>query len=185
VFSEDGTPYTGSGVLKMEFYVQDDKGDEDILIDAGRVRNGIVELELPSVQAIPDKYFSDLTDFLERGCEASPSDAKISDNGGGLLLFNGSGTYIGHLRQEYRDSDYDHLSERLGYFYASKAAIVNCDYEGSNGEEKYRWKMDINAQAGWNKLYIRSYFGDGMSIVEQSTRNILTKELKWTTSYDW
>jgi hypothetical protein len=163
IFNADGTHYYGSGDIKMRLY------NSDSSIYLGSVTNGIVELELPPI--ISDEYLRDIDSFEEAGCEVSPKDAKIGDES--FSLYNNNGDYSGKLNPvdlvEYMEDT--GLYENIQYWYFSKAAKIICDLVEDDDDDEYIINIDIDAKAGWNKLYITSK--------EFSTKNILTKNLNW------
>lgn len=156
--------YTGNGVIKIEL-------DEESLINAGSVTNGVVKLELPNIE---DKYLIEFSDELEWDeeeiadyCTNYSKDIKIA--GGGFVLTSSEGKYIGDLEIYYGDKQ---IEESIIYLYFSKAGKITCNFEN---EEIY----DIDAKAGWNRMYYHKSYNS--SSREFSTKNILTKEknLKW------
>jgi hypothetical protein len=168
VYNEDGTEYKGNGVIKMG--LKDDGGKKLFETNGGKVENGIVKLELP--QTIPDEYLNDFSYFLDNNCEVSPRDAKMS-NGAYFGLYSNTGDFIGELLNHFYISEDYRYSEHISHSYFSKAVkITNCDIVMADFHSKY----DYDAKVGWNKTYgVHVYF----SLEEESTRNILTKEVKW------
>jgi len=91
--------YTGSGVIKIEL-------DDESLINAGSVTNGVVKLELPS--NISDEH---LSGFFDEGdldeeeiadyCTNYSKDIKVA--WGDFVLTNSQGEYIGDLDIYYGD----------------------------------------------------------------------------------
>jgi len=158
-----GDAYNGSGVIKLVAY---NNGNE-ILINAGSVTNGIVNLNLPQTINLPDEYFRNLIDEDEQSyCTDYPTDIKIVVPDG-FKLFDSNEELLGRLYIQYRD---EQIREYIEYWYLTKAGKITCDLGSAIV------KMDANV--GWNKTYYhKNYVGN--SIIERSTTNILTKEVKW------
>ncbi|GBU24137.1 hypothetical protein R83H12_00764 [Fibrobacteria bacterium R8-3-H12] len=179
------TAYNGSGVIKLLAY---DESNNEILINAGNVTDGVVKLALPSI--IPSEY---LSEFFEsygdfdayNNCIKFIQNIKVypKDNEDFYLaLFNSSGGYIGDLGIIYSDKQ---IRETISYMYFSKSGEITCNYEQKQtGRNNSIINVDIDAKAGWNKIYThynwdKNYAGS-ISAAEISTNNILTKEMKWT-----
>jgi len=166
--------YTGSGLIKIEL-------DEDYLINAGNVTNGVVKLDLP--KNIPDKYlrgFFDGEEDFEEGlteeeiARACTNYSKyLKGTGGNFVLTSNSGDYIGDLAIVYEG---ERLYEGIIFTYFSKAGKITCNFE--RGEIRV---FDIDAKPGWNRIYFHDNGDDNSSENKYSTKNILTKEkyLKW------
>jgi len=157
----DGTPFTGSGVIKIlvEKYRYD-----DLLINAGSVTNGIVNLQLPTT-TIPDEYLDSYGVFATNRSHAY----------GHLILTNSNGERIGDLGitsgrvgpGETEGIQYDYFSEAVKIDSTSTIAPII---------------YDIDAKIGWNKIYTHvNLAADGTTVlsVKYSTNNILTKPVKW------
>jgi len=101
-------------------------------------------------------------------CSNSPKDAKYSDSY--LNLYNNE-TSIGRLVAAYLGNDYGYS---IDFLYSSKAAKITC--------ESGRDKVDIDAKAGWNKVYIKKNSEE----LQVSTNDILKKagEMKWILILD-
>jgi len=162
-----GTAYTGSGIIKIAY----DEDDNEILINAGSVTNGKVNLNLPPT--IPDKYLSKLfLDKIATLCTDYTNDIKEFE--GLLVLTDNNGNRLGELTMHYEEKP---IFEVIEYWYFSKAGKINCDFEKDLGRRDIS-KFDI--KVGWNKIYCHSNYADGNSTKECNTNNILTKEMKWT-----
>ena len=167
----DGT-YKGSGDIKILVYKYG-AGYDTLVINAGSVTNGIVNLELPTT-TLPDEYLG------EYSCGLIGSDHLGSNY---FILTNSSGERIGRLNTPYSfyvDYVDKQLWEMIQYEYFSKAGKIACNV----GEGDFNTIYDIDAKIGWNKIYFRSYSSNGVLIQEHSTNNILTKEVKWTLEED-
>jgi hypothetical protein len=167
IYNEDGTAYKGSGFIKIRAY--DDESGGENLINAGSVTNGIVKLELP--ENIPDKYLIDFFNekFNTRFCSDYPEDIKIFKNFSFVLTTNDNEDYIDELLISYRD---EQAREDIMYRYLTKTGKITCNYVFDDG---YVSKSNLDVKAGWNKAYCRS----NNTSDECSTKNILTKEMKW------
>ena len=165
VYNRDGTPYTGDGVINIEIVDEGVSGPYNRpLINAGSVTNGIVKLELPT---IPNEYLEVAPPPPSKECTISPKDIKVFQ----VLSFvlTNSDKKFG-LTIGYQDKQ---IIELIGHFYSSKAGKVTCNFEKTTS--------NIDAKAGWNKMYIRrvNYADEYNEVDEFSTKNILTKEVKW------
>jgi len=153
VYNNDGSLFTGSEVIKIKA----------MLINAGNITNGIVNLQLPTT--IPDEYLTALP-IQASVCTDYIDDVKAFFNYGGKFfvfgLTNGSDDITKRL--EMRD---EQSKEQIIYVYFSKAGKITCNTE-------YK-KFNIQANLGWTKIY---YVKNG-EVDEFSTNNILTKEIKW------
>jgi hypothetical protein len=168
IYNIDGTLYKGSGDIKMQMYNEDGKKTLTN-INAGNVTNGIVNLNL--LQTIPDEYLMDINGFSK--CPDNPQGIKVFS--AEFALINSNGDYIGYLGIIYDD---EQLNEGIYYTYFSKAGKITCNYDNDG----YKYIINIDAKAGWNKIYIRDKNTDEIytnGIIEQSTSNILTVEMKW------
>jgi len=153
-----GTAYKGNGDIKIELI---GNGDGKTL-NAGSVTNGIVKLELPTT--IPEEYLSN-----SYFCDAnSPEDAKYTESR--LNIYNNE-KLIGGLIAAYLGNDYAYS---IIFLHSTKAAKITCESE--------RYKYDIDAKAGWNKvyLYLKKTEKNGEEL-QMSTNDFLKKagELKW------
>jgi len=186
IYNEDGTAYNGSGVIKIQIYgLEIDDGfspDTDTLIDAGKVTNGIVTLDLPT--NIHDKYL--IKNFVDNDVLAPCfGDLKYLP-GGRFVLTNNNKNYIGNLDIFYEDENVaENFYEAIEYWYFSKAGKVACNLQDDDADAFYRKQIiNIDAKKGWNKIYLRVIYRkegiDGIRTGEISTNNIITKEVKWT-----
>ncbi|GBU25312.1 hypothetical protein R83H12_01955 [Fibrobacteria bacterium R8-3-H12] len=152
-----GEAYKGSGDIKIRIY---NKSDNEILINAGRVTDGIINLNLP--KTIPDEYLKDFS-------EEYPGCPNIKIFWEEFVLINGDGN-IDRLSIFYEDE----VRESISYMYLPKAGKITCNY--------HNIFINIDAKTGWNKTYMHMNLNiDGSkSAAEISTNNILTKEMKWT-----
>jgi len=163
VYNFDDTAYKGSGIIKIE--MRDGKGNRNgKTLNAGSVTSGIVKLELPT---IPEEYLSD--SYL---CENSPKDAKYYSPEIKLNLYNNE-ELVGNLAIGYFGDDYVYL---IDFLYSTKDAKITCEI-GLN-EADIDVKVDIDAKAGWNKVY---YIKRNDTREQMSTNDILKKagEMKW------
>jgi hypothetical protein len=186
VYNRDGSAYTSSGVIEMALegmgghpVGEGSEGSVNVNWDpslfAGSVTNGVVNLELPR---IPDetRYFS----VPNSGCTAFSEGVKISSVL--FVLTNSNREFIGELEVGYID---EQIAENMEYWYFSKAGKFICDFEEEdsyNDEiQKYRIAINIDAKAGWNKMYLKTSYNEGNRTREElNTNNILTKEMRWT-----
>jgi len=160
----DGSLFNGSGAIKVSAY--DRSTDKQILIDAGNVTNGIVNLKLPTT--IPHELLEDLEDQFDPNEQHScTSPENIKSAGVNLVLTNSSGDDIGSLFIGYKD---EQRSEGISYEYYSKTGKITCVSETFGGY----YKSNIDAKTGWNKIYSTQNRVTWES--EESTNNILTKE---------
>jgi len=151
-----GDAYTGSGIIEIASSIECSSNCEWNGLKAGDVTNGIVKLELP--ENVPEEYLEE--DF--ESCSAPLKDIKIF--GGMFILTNSNKEYLGQLSIRYLDKQ---IREEIQYWYFSKAVKgkTTCD------DIEY----DIDAKAGWNKIY----YNRRPAPRKISTKNILTKEMKW------
>jgi hypothetical protein len=190
VYNEDGTLYKGSGDIIISIDEGSSSGgsgpgssNRPPFLIAGSVTNGIVKLELPST--ISNDYLYDFTGFniiIEQGsCTDYTENVKIFYAPFGLSNSNGHYT----LRFQY-----DETRERNGvregeaggilYHYFSKAGKITCN---TFDEENDNEIVNIDAKVGWNKIYVRATWTNGIRTQEWTTKNILTKkDVKWTIS---
>jgi len=156
VYKDDKTLYKGNAIVKLRH--------NDTIIDMGNITNGIVKLEPPTT--IPDEYLDNYG-----SCEASPKDAKFYYNDD-LRLFDNNEMPIGALYLAYIGIDYTYF---VVFLYSSKAAKVTCEDDES--------KTDIDAKAGWNKVYVKKTYScnECDAYYVESTNDILSKEkeMKW------
>jgi hypothetical protein len=206
IYNKDGNEYNGSGVIKIRLSASYDNGNySEIAVNAGSVSNGIVKLELPPT--ISDEYLcypeennclylfswglgdrwglwgEDEIEKENEGCMVSPEDVKIFGTDNFRLYNNSDGIGIGKFYDwGYHDDDGNEYF--IEYLYFTKAAKITCD-------NKFK-KFDIDAKAGWNKVYIKDPDSDdcehdpfngpnGKEICKAivSSNNFFTKELKW------
>ena len=170
IYNKDGTVYKGSGVIDVTSHVGSGglygSGHEWDHIRAGSATNGIVNLNLPT-NSPPDGYLKDfLEEFKDLDCPTYPNGIKSA--GGFFVLADDNGKYIGTLNVRHMD---EHIEEEIMYWYFSKAGKITCNFQNLN-------VVDINAKEGWN--YIYSHYDSRTSKI--STKNILTKEVKWIIS---
>ncbi|MCL1957450.1 MAG: hypothetical protein FWF63_09010 [Fibromonadales bacterium] len=177
--------YNGSGNIKVYIY---DYEHKDTLISAGRVTNGIVNLELPS---IPNEYFSYSSDlFFKDGesCTSYPETVKLLMNGTPFVLIDNNGKEVGYLglgieRKAYENAKNGTIEEHIEYMYFQKDVKITCkketDYEGT----PYLSLANIDAKKGWNVIYYSRYYESPKKRKsEYSTNsNILknVKEIRW------
>jgi len=171
IYNEDDTSYTGSGTLTSTFR----SGN----INVGSVTAGIVNLQLPSLQ---DEDLGDFSNDSPRSsCTSYPENIKFTS--GDFVLTNNNGNR-GYLQALYYDGQ---IAGGIIYYYFSKAGRITCtnyseDVYNGVVEARYNTITNIDAKVGWNKIYFRAYPKDGVRIVERSTNDILTKEVKWIFS---
>ena len=187
IYNEDGTIYNGNGIMDVTSYVGGSCSNDECTwewdqIRAGSVTNGIVNLNL-SIGS-PDEY---LEDFLPESsgfdCSAYPKGIKWA--GGFFVLTDNNGEYIGKLKVTHWDGQ---IEESIVYWYFSKTGKITCnrseyDENGDGTVYKDNRIIDIDVKQGWNNIYYRSSRTVGVNTVERnaewSTKNILTKEVKW------
>jgi len=157
VYNRDGSLFTGSGDIKIR----------NTSIIVGSVANGIVNLQLPT---IPEDLLKDLMSEArqQERCTEYPSGIKVlvSDNATAFMLTDDMGLLPIALNTREQ-------AQIIWYLYASKAGKITCNWTGEQGVVKY----NIEAKAGWNKIYTVEYTDVKK---ELSTDNILTTEAKWT-----
>ena len=94
---------------------------------------------------------------------------------GFLGITNSNKEYLGELFISGQGGD----EQSISYYYFSKAGKITCnhkeEYEDDGIVHEYNSIYNINAKAGWNKIYIISRHNGE----EITTNNILTKEMKW------
>ena len=169
VYHEDGSIYTGSGVIKLK----------KLLMDAGSIKDGKVNLQLPT---IPDENLRILMDEGKQqsnGCTEYTSGLKVwmyDDDHSGLLLADNNYT----LKFE------DDSRGMMIFWYFSKAGKINCysKREYDDGDTRID-NITINAQAGWNKIFVKKSAKDSNPYtVQYTTNNILTTQAKWIIEDD-
>ena len=160
--SGSDAPYTGNGIIVISPSSDD---NFEVEIEVGSVRDGIVNLQLPST--IPDEW---LKVYPDAACTESPSGLKdLGKNS--FTLTDENYSNIGRLRITYQDKD-KQIRQDIQYVYFSKAGKITCN------DEKGNTITNINAKVGWNKIYA-VVENDNVTI---STDNILTKKVNWTIS---
>jgi len=177
VYERNGGEYKNNG--KIQFRMCDHSIMTDLVCiatskfyyaNAGSVTDGIVNLDLPN--KISDKY---LSIFEEEGCNVSPKNIQYyspkSLSSLGFIITNDEESRIGLNLRYY--PWLDEPTEGIDYIYFSKAGKITCNYEYEFEGTNFKIIKNINAKAGWNKIYLRGG--------EESTNNILTNEteLKW------
>jgi hypothetical protein len=170
VYNEDGTKFEATGDLKAIFCDENEVCDG---VTVGSITSGLAKLQLPSIVA--DRYLYDISRIHreERGCAVSQQDAKVvavdyvSLDGDNNALME-----IGY----YENGVY----QAIQFFYYSKDTQITCNWEGENEKDgKYAHKVNIDAKAGWNKVYYVKNNSNDSEETERSTDNILTKDVKW------
>jgi len=125
-----------------------------------------------------DKYLYDvLDDEYQNFCTSYPENIKRA---GGKFVLTNSNNIIGFLDILYPD---EQMGELIMYLYFSKAGKIACNVQYEDDGVVYsKGNYNIDAQKGWNKIYLHGYRKDGIIIREYNTKNILTKEkeMKWT-----
>jgi len=158
LYRKDGSLYTGSGVIKIKQ-----------TYNAGKVENGKVSLNdpLPAVSSDKLKAFMDDEYIESRNCTNYPSDIQVLYDPDDLFaLYGNDDKPIGPL--QIMD---EQKKQFLLYIYFSQAGKITC----SKGK-----KINIDAKAGWNKIYVVDTKNTGVDYNEEwSTTNILTKEVRW------
>jgi hypothetical protein len=155
---DDGPIYTGSGVIKVMTYY-----DRSFALNAGSVTNGFVRLDLPN--SIPNEYLIDI-EF--------PNCPTITMFQGMFILTDSDREYTEELRIFYKD---EQIWEQIMYWYFSKVEKEACNFEEEQDGYKLKVFINIDAKAGWNKIYhhknhlTNEYYYD--------TNNILTEEVRW------
>jgi len=176
IFNDDGSAYTGNGVIKMRFF-HDKVYNCESLIDVGSVTNGIVTLA-STIPTPPEECLVSPEQPSDFQCSSYFSnDAKATD--AEFQLYEGE-EFIGFLFMLY---EYGELEESIRYGYVSEEAAIIC-----NGEfEKHGYAITINikenVQIGWNKMYRQTITTSNSMVHKSSSDNILTKELKWISIY--
>jgi hypothetical protein len=169
--------YNGNGIIKIIIWDEDRKNILES-VNAGSVTSGIVALNLPPT--IPSNYLTYIS-LEEVGCADDTHEIYAVDVDG-FTLANNDGEDIGRIGVLYRD---ERITEGIIYWYFSKAGKLICNYEQSQeGRNNSTLSMDIDAKAGWNKIYYHwdndSNYAGRVKAGKTTTKNILTKELKWT-----
>jgi hypothetical protein len=193
VYNRDGSLFTGSGVIKIRANCIDgESGFSETLINAGNVTNGIVTWQLP--QTIPDEYLGTIYNADKQqnnGCTEYPEGLRgLRDACGKDLIAlvnsnlsadyinsNSTADYIGKLRIFENGNN---PNQTIEHWYFSKAGKITCNKANNSGQIN---KANINATAGWNKIYMIAHNGANGLRDELSTDNILTKEVKWYLWY--
>lgn len=160
-------------------------------VDAGSVTNGIVNLNLPN--KISDKY---LSIFEEEKCSIFPEDIQYyqtQDRYYGFVITNDEDSrdflniqgmwFDGEIEIDGEIFSAD-IIEGIDYIYFSKAGKITCNYEYEYNDAKFKIIKDIDAKAGWNKIYFHRKTRNSpgrTDHIEESTNNILKNEteLKW------
>jgi hypothetical protein len=167
IYNEDGSKYTGSGIVKWSF---SDSDDNDTTINIISVTNGIVKLELPT---FPEKYpYGD--GWINR-LEISPKGTIIYAEDDFWFLNNDGSE--GKLSLGYSDRDYLYY---VFFIYSPKDAKI----------------AGMDVKKGWHTIYARTGSAncDGYEGDEEmeacyrdkesknllNTDNFFTQEPKWT-----
>ena len=183
IYDEDGVLYKGSGDIKIS--TSNSWQYNEILIDAGSVTNGIVNLKLP--QTIPDEYldkwFDVNDDENQLYCTSYPK-YNIRTFVAQFVLISSNGDEIGSLSPyhlEYEEKI--RISERIDYYYFSKAGKVTCKYKEEREGYTYIDDKDYDVKEGWNTIYLHRENTEKSKIHESSTNNILIKGVNWIIYY--
>ncbi|MDR2594327.1 MAG: hypothetical protein LBC87_06120 [Fibromonadaceae bacterium] len=174
-----GDAYTGSGDIILDNFF-------GYPLIVGRVTNGIVHLELPT---IPDEHLGDFLGFLEDDDEKK-SEVNCTDYPNGIkynaaekmrlvLVNSGSADEIGSLYIRVVDYKYPNdIENMIEYWYFSKAGKITCKrtIHYDDGDDRVG-KYNLDVKAGWNIIYY--VYNRKTRMSETSTNNILTKPMKW------
>jgi len=166
--------YTGDGFLY----------DWILKKSVGTVTKGKVDMKLPSTipaenyEELNYYYFGDESEYdIDEYCEEYTKDVGKYEIRTDLRESNDGEGWIGDLRIQ-DDNSYD----RIAYWYFSKDGKIKCDF--------YNVSYDLTFKKGWNQIYqkmtIRENDDDDypLYVDKWSTKDILTKEVKWFYSQD-
>jgi hypothetical protein len=141
-----------------------DGEEEDVLLDAGSVTGGTVNFQYPAT--VPDEYLREIKDFT-----ASPADLRWfrTDE---LYLQTSSGGYDMSIDVLKNGERLD--GEGVRWLYLNKAGKVT----GSVVEKGQTITFNLNAGAGWSRIYIK---GTSNTITFSSDPSTLSAgvELRW------
>ncbi|MDR2584020.1 MAG: hypothetical protein LBC75_11115 [Fibromonadaceae bacterium] len=159
--------------------------------ELGTVTNGKVHLDLNSSSDVSEylEDFLSLDEDEDEDDENEDGEEKekkpCSEYTKGLEVYKASfqlndsdNYYVGSLSILNEGEDESENNEIL-YWYFSKAGKIVCNF---NEEVKY----ELNVKEGWNQIYKKTTFDDEYhyyGVEEYSTKNILTKEVKWFLSW--
>jgi hypothetical protein len=154
VYLEDGiTPYTGNGILKSAQAVNG-RGSIDGYIDMGTIVDGKITLELPS--SVPEKYLSKIL-------ENAPGTVTITPSGGKWLNVMGLSVFEGEEEKgsvgQRTSNDSVTITDSIAYRYFTQAVSISGTYLRTDfpaGHPLVLQNYQINARAGWNKIYSRT-----------------------------
>jgi hypothetical protein len=163
----------------------DNDFEKKFYIEAGSVNDGKIELKQP-LPTLDDKYL--------RGTEI----CNVSKYAGisNFILLDDEGKVISYIAPKYskRESN-SYVQEGIMFMYFKNATKLKCNetYEGKDimceGDNVIcEYEYDIDAQAGWNKVYYNysyliTYVEKTVTIHKSSTKNILTNDVKWTIDF--
>ena len=166
--------YTGNGLLY----------EWNLRKPVGTVTKGKVDMKLPSTipaenyEELNYYYFGDESEYdIDEYCEEYTKDVGKYEIRTDLRESNDGEGWIGDLRIQ-DDNSYD----RIAYWYFSKDGKIKCDF--------YNVSYDLTFKKGWNQIYqkmtIRENDDDDypLYVDKWSTKDILTKEVKWFYSQD-
>ncbi|MDR1812813.1 MAG: hypothetical protein LBQ87_08305 [Candidatus Fibromonas sp.] len=141
-------PYTGNAKIYMA-----DKRDRntgrpiltgETMLEIGTMSNGEITLDLP--ENVDSRYLREI-DFAPKGLNVVPLGTEIWFYMDPLRLVN-NGEHIGDL--EYVKIVDQKEYHKISYWYFSQNTIVN----GTVNEGENTLKYNINAEKGWNKVYL-------------------------------
>jgi hypothetical protein len=170
VYQGDGTPFTGSGDIKIHYYASD---QQTLEVDAGTVVNGKLTLALPPTVA--DEYLRLFTEHFYTSVKitVSPTDLKILKPN--FYLVAGGTTYrLSYGKEDGFENDNEERYEwaYITYIYASKEAVVTGTAGGEPETEEddgITWTgtetgtYNLTLKEGWNAVYEYEYENEKLS----------------------
>jgi hypothetical protein len=174
VYWRDGKEYTGNGTVRI-IHWPDEHNAQPETVTVGTVANGKLTLNLLS--SVPDQYLSKGSDWPS-GITVTPSDVLLYM--GSLRFFEGDTEQGGGDNISFQvssENDY----HGVVYMYSSKAAKISGSYSYGEGDSYTTQTMNIDAKAGWNKVYA---YQSGTDMTITTDMSGVPSGLKWTIIRD-
>jgi hypothetical protein len=175
VYWRDGKQYTGSGTVKLMYWGEGDSNGKSIAT-VGTVTDGKLTLSLPAI--IPDQYLVYGEDWMKQipALTITPADVQFGTSMGFDIFYENSqkGFYFGKETSDTHDD--------VSYMYFSKAAKISGNSSNTSEDGVTQTQsMNIDAKAGWNKIY-SSYLQSGNTRTVTYTTDLskVPSGLKWT-----
>jgi len=146
----DGTPYKGSGDIKISAEYEYTFIGKDTLINAGSVTNGVVNLKLPTIPN--DEYLKRSSDLFigeRRSCTSYPKAVKYWRGKFHLYDNNGKDRNLSLFYAESNDN-FELTYAEIRYMYFQENVKITCKEAGER--EGSVELANIDAKKGWNVI---------------------------------